>query len=269
MLRDLPPRSPARHNQEVTLTKAFAPLLEQQLKRSEAFSTIIDEVREMCFRLPAVMWVGAVRDSFLGNAPANDVDVVVDCSPEELKNLVKHFRKHATKNNFGGYKLPKRHLFDLTVDIWPLSETWAIKKRHILPMLPPEYAMSDLLQSGFFNIEQCIVAIHDFERGEATQSFFNCFGTTRTLDIVLEDNPFPIYQVLRAAVYCYELSLVPSPRLMKFIRRTASERGAKLTPWKLDPITHLMNIQKQSFANRQRVTTRVLRGFLAGCGATL
>src|SRR5580765_5050606 len=77
-------------------------------------------------KMSAFIFGGALRDLMVQGSKAEprDIDIVVDCSSlDRLENLFGDYLIRKTR--FGGLHLNVR---GWAVDIWPLSETWALRE---------------------------------------------------------------------------------------------------------------------------------------------
>lgn len=176
-------------------------------------SLSFDELFEGLQRLGSVVILGgAARDWLLGKSPA-DLDLVVDVPSDELKAYMKPFR--IRRNPFGGYTLNivdcKLPYLPSKVDLWALQDTWAIKS---FPDRFPEPSLKDLRRTVFFNLDAILVEPR--REGFLDIEGFNDTLLRKTLDIVLESNPFPYFCVVKALVQASKYQLKLSERLIEF-----------------------------------------------------
>jgi hypothetical protein len=162
---------------------------------------------------------GLLRDVLIlgpGQGP-RDVDVVIgNGSSEELEEALHPYIKR--RNRFGGFhlELSKWHF-----DVWPLQETWAFVQNKGLVASP-----QNLPKTTFLNVEAIAVSLgDDGEVGEIFESGFFDAVRTRTLDINLEDNPYPALAAVRALATAEKLRYSLSPRLGQYILETEKEVG--------------------------------------------
>jgi len=145
-------------------------------------------------RLPAVIFGGALRDLMVHGPTTEprDVDVVVDgASVEELTRL-----------------------FQDVVDVWPLSDTWALRS---LGTGCGDFR--DLTLTTFLNVEAVVVELtKQPQAGRLVYSsgFFEAIRT-RILDINLEENPFPELSAIRTLVTASSLDYGLSKRLARYV----------------------------------------------------
>jgi hypothetical protein len=148
---------------------------------------------------------GAVRDFLLHGLTASprDLDIVVSTDlPLEIVIHEFPFRR----NRFGGHKLNLQHR---TVDIWLLENTWAFTTglvQHIGPDTLPN--------TVFLNFD---AVVYDWAKQELYADLFLKALETNTLDIVLEENPFPVVNIARAFVFKKRYGLSFSPRLVRYV----------------------------------------------------
>lgn len=105
------------------------------------------------------------------------------------------------KNSFGGYKVV---IEKLSIDIWFIENTWAIKNKLLNENIDLEYS---LLKSTFFNFSSII---YDFKSKKfIVEEEFEKFIEKREMDIVLLDNPNQVLCILNIIYYAekYEINL--------------------------------------------------------------
>lgn len=163
-------------------------------------------------KLPAVIFGGALRDLMVHGPAAEprDIDVVVDgASVEELTNLFRDVVVRRTR--FGGLHL---NVKGWMVDVWPLADTWALRELGIGCR-----DFQALTRTTFLNIEAVIVDLTKYQRmGRQIHSsgFFEAIRSC-TLDINLEENPFPELSAIRTLVTASTLKYGMSKRLARFV----------------------------------------------------
>lgn len=155
---------------------------------------------------------GAIRDLMVGGASAipRDIDIVVGYTTnEELMTTLKDRLMRRTR--FGGLRLNSGGwLFD----VWPLKETWAFREG-----LVSYQGFSDLPKTTFLDVE-AVVAELSPKRGRArrvyTNGFFEAFSK-KTVDINLEENPYPELCVIRSLITAAKLRFSLGPRLTRYV----------------------------------------------------
>lgn len=164
----------------------------------------------------AVIFGGVLRDLvFYGPAKRpRDVDIVVDCSSEQLRSWLSDFSYKTTR--FGGFKLEfKKWNFD----IWPLEDTWAFATGHMAP------TFDNLPKTTFFNIEGIAAQLNTTPGRKRTLYSFGFANaiSSRILDINFEPNPFPQLCIIRGLLTALRYNLLVSTRLGRYM----TEKGDK------------------------------------------
>jgi hypothetical protein len=162
-------------------------------------------------RLPAVIFGGALRDLMVHGPKTEprDVDVVVDgASIEDLAKLFHDVVVRRTR--FGGLHLNVRGWM---VDVWPLSDTWALRELGIGCR-----DFQALTFTTFLNVEAVVIDLTNRRMGRQIYSsgFFEAIRT-RILDINLEENPFPELSAIRTLVTASTLKYGMSKRLARYV----------------------------------------------------
>jgi hypothetical protein len=160
-----------------------------------------------------VIFGGTLRDLMVNRASSGlrDVDVVVD--GVSLGDLEKVFHDVLVrKTRFGGLHLS---VSGWLIDVWPLSETWALKE---LPIVGRDF--ESLTRTTFLNIEAVTIdlAVRRGVRQIHASGFFEAMRT-KTLDINLEENPFPELAAIRALITASRLKYRLSRRLALYVVR--------------------------------------------------
>ncbi|WP_275351602.1 hypothetical protein, partial [Proteus mirabilis] len=163
------------------------------------------------------LFSGIIRDYFLykdksSNFNVRDIDIVVsdiDKFHSIFKNKIQY-----KKNSFGGLKL---YFNDINIDVWQANLTWGLKNipqknrntTNIIDILP---------QTVFFN---CSSILFDFQNKkfiENDDSSFQLFLDSKTLDIVLEENPLPELCILNTIYYTKKHNLNISSKLADYVK---------------------------------------------------
>jgi len=176
--------------------------------------------------LPAVLFGGSVRDVMLRgpSTEPRDVDIVVDASLDDLTNLFADILVRKTR--FGGLHLNAR---GWKIDVWPLAQTWAFRELRV-----GAADFDSLTKTTFLNVEAVAVDISPRPRGRKvrTSGFFEGIKR-RTLDINLEENPFPGLAAVRTLITASTLSHGLSGRLARYVSHQL----------KIIPLEQLVRIQ--------------------------
>lgn len=171
---------------------------------------------------PAAIFGGAIRDvasGVQGRAP-RDVDIVVDnTTTEELRAIFGTYVIGETR--FGGLRLQSE---GWSVDMWPLDSTWAFRSGLVAPA-----SLENITNTVFLNIEAVALEWtslvfgrrHFFHNG-----FFECLRT-KTLDVVLAENPNPELCVVRTFVIARRMGFLLSPSLGSVLARIISDSSTE------------------------------------------
>ena len=153
---------------------------------------------------------GVLRDLMThgDSAKPRDIDIVFDGTPPDKVEylLWNHSRR---KNRFGGLHLKVR---DCDFDMWSLRDTWAFRNRKV-----SQVGISQLPQTTFLNIDAIVLKLE--KNGEDriySHGFFEALSN-RTLEINLEENPFPETCLVRSLLLASKLQFDVGPRLARYI----------------------------------------------------
>ncbi len=154
---------------------------------------------------------GAARDAVLFglNATPRDLDIVIDgLSVETIASILKDSGTKFRLNQFGGFKAAFR---TSVVDLWTLDSTWAFAAKKI------SGCSSELLQhTVFLNIDSIVI---DIRAHRAMASVFLEALRKKTIDILLEPNPLPALNIIRALDLSERLGFQLSRRLINYINQ--------------------------------------------------
>jgi hypothetical protein len=174
---------------------------------------ILGDIRHRGWR--AFLFGGVLRDLMIHGSRARprDVDIVVD--GVSVADLASAFEPYiARRTRFGGLHL---RLGGWMFDIWPLGETWALREGFV------RSHGWGLAASTFLNVEAAAVEVN-VKRGRLrplyTHRFFEAFRA-RTVEINLEENPFPELCVVRSLITAARLDFRIGPRLAGYIESHA------------------------------------------------
>ena len=163
---------------------------------------------------------GFLRDLMLCGASANprDIDIVFDgTSADKVEYLFWNHKER--KNRFGGMRLK---LGGCPFDVWSLGDTWAFrneKVRHI------EFA--SFPRTTFLNIDAIAFKWGNTSDDEIFSNGFFESILTRTLEINLEENPFPETCVVRSLMMASMLDFGIGPKLAAYILRQSKTASLK------------------------------------------
>ena len=161
--------------------------------------------------ITAYFFGGVLRDLMLHGPKKDprDLDIVVSELTPELDSYLKPRLRKRTR--FGGLEVSVGQ-WDL--DIWDLASTWAFRERIVAPE-----SFEDLPKTTFLDVQAIVVEVNPNPRRSrrlAENGFFRAV-LHRTVDINLEDNPFPGRCVLSALTTAFTLDFALAPRLIRYV----------------------------------------------------
>lgn len=176
---------------------------------------------------------GFPRDLASTGRVPRDIDIVVDdVDPEEAVRLIGG--EVLRKTRFGGVHA---RLGLWPVDIWSISQTWAFREGVVR-----FEAFDDLPKTTFLNIEAIAVELFPRPGKRARRviehGFFEAIQR-RTIELNLEENPFPGLCVVRSLVFAERLRFDLGSRLVSYLSHYMS---------RID-IEELLDIQKRHYGN--------------------
>lgn len=173
-----------------------------------------------------ILFGGAVRDILVNQKP-RDYDIVVAINQYKLEQIIEGIPVEYRKNRFGGFNIClDGHLFD----IWSLESTWAFREKIV------SASVRNLTETVFFNIDSVAV---NLSTQQAYASKFVEALETNSLDIVLENNPYPDLCVLRALVFENRKGLKFSSKLRQYISEWINKT--------ITPIHKLLEVQHKHY----------------------
>lgn len=117
------------------------------------------------------------------------------------------------RNRFGGHKFV---CADFVIDIWDVSDTWAIKEKYV--SVKNDDYVSALSNSVFLSIDSII---YDVKRDQWVDSIYRKSMDTKVLDVVLENNPYIPLNVIRAIILKNKYKMTYSEHLKDIIEETS------------------------------------------------
>lgn len=193
----------------------------------------------------SVVFGGTLRDLMVHGPRVvpRDLDIVIDgISVERLSQLFSDFAQRRTR--FGGLSVNVR---GWVVDIWPLSETWAFRTSNIAGR-----DFEALTRTTFLNVEAVSVDLTS-RLGRARTVYSSGFFEgvrSRTIDINLEENPFPQLAAVRALVTAGSLKYSISTRLARYLVHHLSR----------NPLEYLVDVQMSHYG-RTRLSVQALHRY--------
>lgn len=234
-----------------TLRKRVRDFLWNKSSRRAPLLEVLKRIAEQ--RLDAVLFGGTLRDlmSFGLSKDPRDVDVVVDGASIEQLSII--FRDVLVrKTRFGGLHLNAKGWM---IDVWPLSDTWAVRERRA-----GAGDFEALTRTTFLNVEAVTVELKiGVARRKVHSSGFFEGLQSRTLDINLEENPFPELAAVRTLITAAKLQYSMSRRLATYVIHYANKT----------PLEQLVSVQLNHYGmarlneDRINVWTKTLRSQLA------
>lgn len=197
-------------SESIALRQLLSGFLRSKAQRRAPLLTALKRLRRRNFH--SVIFGGVLRDLMVHGPRAlpRDVDVVVDgASTDTLSQLFGDFAQR--RNRFGGLSVNAR---GWAIDVWPLSETWAFRTS-----LVGGRDFEALTRTTFLNVEAVTVDL-TIKPGRLRDVYSSGFFEAvrmRTLDINLEENPFPELATVRALVAASSLRYSISRRLGQYL----------------------------------------------------
>lgn len=158
-----------------------------------------------------ILFGGVIReyiDNKFDNMP-RDFDLVFNkkVKDTDLERLLDGFDHR--KNRFGGYKLT---LDSLEFDIWEIEDTWAFKEKKV--RCKKRNYVSGLQKTVFLNIDSIVYSLY---REKLYGDNYKKAMEEKTLDIILEENPYIELNFLRAIIFKVKYDMGLSERLAENI----------------------------------------------------
>ncbi len=217
----------------------------------QAVLSALDKAGKKDWRL--FLFGGVLRDVLIlgSKHKPRDIDVVImNGSSEELAEALQPHIKRRTR--FGGFHL---ELNRWNFDIWPLHTTWAfVHNKRLLP------SPDNLPKTTFLNVEAVAVSVDPSGNvGEIVESGFFEGVKNRTLDINLEENPYPALAAVRAMATAAKLRFSLSPRLGRYILEMEEKLGADALVAAQDSHYGLVRFRKRDIRSLVKHIDRELR----------
>lgn len=138
-----------------------------------------------------------------------DIDIVIDVKMDEYWEMIlKNYRPR--RNKFGEYKI----ICDgLIVDMWRLQETWAYKN-NVLTCNQSEY-LQRLPDTVFLNLD---AIVYDVRKNSWYDEKYKQAMQDKVIDVVLEQNPEVMLNIVRTFVLKKKYNMVLSEKLKDIIK---------------------------------------------------
>jgi len=148
---------------------------------------------------------GFVRDSIFGH-DSNDVDIVVDCSEEDLESIFPGLPGARKVNKFGGWKFT---LDDIEFDMWTVKGSWGIKNG-----LVDYTGLSSFLGCCSLSCDAVIVCP---QTSTVLESEFKRTFEDGKINLNFDEHPYPRWGAKRALKMAKKYDLGMSKELIKYI----------------------------------------------------
>jgi hypothetical protein len=199
---------------ETKLRKQVSRFLFEEKQRNQQLSAFLKVLEEKSLRQGWTTYLcgGALRNLILEEKQLpRDLDIVINfASYEELKKEFSGFPSRPT--NLGGICL---QIQDWSIDIWPLSETWALKR--IGQQKRDDIA--SFLQTTFLDIDAIAVQLFAKTRKKReiySKGFFEAIENN-CIEVNLAENPNPSVCIVKSLMLRYKFGFQIGPRLSKYI----------------------------------------------------
>ncbi len=170
--------------------------------------------------LAAFIFGGTVRDLLAsgGSATPRDIDIVVRYA--EMADLERALKPYVVRRTrFGGLHL---RAGGWMFDVWPVQDTWAFQSGHV-----KQSCFTHLPKTTFLDVEAVAVELNPANgtrRRVYAQGFFQAMRQ-KTIDINLEENPYPSLCVVRSLLTAARLRFAMSRRLGQYAVTVGREVG--------------------------------------------
>lgn len=193
-------------------------------------------IENICSQATVYVFGGIVRD-YLNHTlnHIRDYDFVIQFNTNTHFNIPAYLKSNSKiniiKNRFDGYKI----LFNgnITIDIWELKNTWAIKHNHFSP------TFDKLIDTVYLNIDSFAYSLTDEQfLGDCVERW-KTLKKNNMLDIIYTGGPFEELNLLRAIIYMDKYKM--------YLSKELKERF-KLYSYSLDDfINNLLELQQSHF----------------------
>jgi len=184
-----------------------------------------------------LLFGGAVRSFFENSFKIlpRDFDIVVNTDID----IESYFRKYEfKKNRYGGFKVI---IDSLEFDIWTMKNTWAFKENKVT------LGEENLAQTVFLNLDSIV---YNLNKDKLYDESYKMALSTKVLDVVLQDNPHPELNLLRALVFKKKYHMIFSYDLKKCFKEHLNDKEKFLSN---------LNSVQYSHYGREVLTTKEIR----------
>ncbi len=153
-----------------------------------------------------LVFSGIIRNFFLNINENRDIDIILI---NKIK-IEKYFNNYnISKNNYGGYKISMNNI---TIDLWYLKNTWALKHQKTINYKLEKYIPS----TSFFNFSAIYYSLRN-KQFTFTKDFCR-FLHSKKIDVVYKPNMNYSLCVVNTYYYSKKLDVKISIKLKKHIR---------------------------------------------------
>ena len=196
--------------QEQILRHRVSDFLTKETHGRKPMQSVLERIHDK--KWTAYLFGGVARDLLSDGLKARvrDVDVVIgDASLCDMREVM---AQHITRTTrFGGLHMEHRGwLFDM----WTLNDTWAFRESHVRHV---DFAW--LPQTTFLNVEAICIELGNGRKPRRvihSHGFFEAF-LNRTVEINLEENPYPALCIVRSLMTTWRLNFAMGPLLTRYI----------------------------------------------------
>jgi hypothetical protein len=165
-----------------------------------------------------------------------DIDLVVDAPADAINALIeKHGAPGFRRTAFGGWKLTAA---GVAVDLWPLAETWSIKREHREPSLR---ALIDLVTFDWSGIAVVL------DGGDIVEAGWFAAMETKRLDLRYDAWPYAFMLAGKALSLYRTLGAQPTPKLRAWIRTQRAEPSFTERQWRDAAVRYAPDLDLDAF----------------------
>lgn len=120
--------------------------------------------------------VGGFFRDFLNGNSSRDIDIIVDISSSQLKDLIEKSNIQYSTNRHGGIKIRMK---SLDLDIWSIENNWAF--RNNLVKLNDDNKLHSIAKGCFYNFDALVINLHNYSYN---LRYYKEFLKNKNLDIL-------------------------------------------------------------------------------------
>lgn len=156
------------------------------------------------FVLGTAYVVGGFFRDFLNGKSSRDIDIIVDLTNSQLKDLIVKSNIDYNTNRQGGIKIQMK---SLDLDIWSIENNWAFSNK--LVKLNDDDKLHSIVKGCFYNYDALVINLHNFSYN---LRYYKEFLKSQNLDILQLNsvyknlNPSVEANILRAFYLKYKLN---------------------------------------------------------------